>query len=294
VDGPFAFRHASTKAAALSAIGRGCVEPNQAGASGLQKQKIGKKRQATSHIPSYFPASLPAQRHAGIPRNANVRHATIIVGQSDLSVEGIARVLDKTEFKVIACAFSVGHLAPSDLQGHKTILLILDNGCDVKNALQQLKAFRQLHGDPRIAVLTRGIRVADVASLLQAGANACFDQGIPPAIFLKSLELVMLGETFLSAAKLSLPREKTEERSPAGPLSLQELKVLRYLAEGQPNKNIARKLGTAGANVRSRVKSILDKIGVENRTQAAVWAMRSGLLETSKRDGRHGEEENEI
>ena len=215
----------------------------------------------------------------------NIEHATILVGQSSLSLEAIASILDNTEFKVIARACSVDRLAPGDLHWHKTILLILDNGCGVKNALQEIKAFRQLHADPRIAVHTRATRVADVASLLHAGANACFDQGIPPAIFLKSLELVMLGETFLPAAKLSLPRKKAQVRSPVGSLSLQELNILRYLTEGHPNKIIASKLGTAAVNVRSCVKSILRKIGVENRTQAAVWAMRSGLLETSKGKG---------
>jgi two-component system nitrate/nitrite response regulator NarL len=234
-----------------------------------------------------FPLSLPTGRFAGFQGTPmlNIEHATILVGQSRLSMEAIASILDNTEFKVIARACSVDRLAPGDLQRHKTTLLILDNGCGAKNALQQIKAFRQLHADPRIAVLTRATRVADVAMLLHAGANACFDQGIPPAIFLKSLELVMLGETFLPAAKLSLPRKKAEVRTPVGSLSLQELIILRHLTEGHPNKIIASKLGTAAVNVRSCVKSILRKIGVENRTQAAVWAMRSGLLETSKGKG---------
>jgi two-component system nitrate/nitrite response regulator NarL len=211
----------------------------------------------------------------------NIEHATILVGQSSLSMEATASILDNTEFKVIARAYSVDRLGPGDLQ-HKTILLILDDICGVKSAVRQIKAFRQLHRDPRIAVVIRGTRVTDVVSLLQAGANACFDQGILPAIFLKSLELVMLGETFQPTAKLSLPRKKIGKRSRVGPLSLEQLNILRYLTEGHPNKIIASKLGIATVNVRSCVKSIFRKIGVENRTQAAVWAMRSGLLETSK------------
>jgi hypothetical protein len=159
----------------------------------------------------YRPVGLPDFQ--GTPM-LNIEHATMLVGQSSLSMEAIASILDNTEFKVIARACSVDRLAPGDLQRHKTILIILDNGYGVKNALQQIKAFRQLHADPRIAVLTRAPRVADVAMLLHAGANACFEQGIPPAIFLKSLELVMLGETFLPAAKFSLPRKKAEVRSP--------------------------------------------------------------------------------
>ena len=126
----------------------------------------------------------------------SIEHATILVGHSGLTTDAIASILDDTEFKVIARARSVNRLQPGDLQ-HKAILLILDGSCGVQNAVRQVKAFRQLHGDPRIAVLMRAITVADVASLFRAGVNVCFGQDTLPAIFLKSLQLAMLGETFL-------------------------------------------------------------------------------------------------
>jgi two-component system nitrate/nitrite response regulator NarL len=59
-------------------------------------------------------------------------------------------------------------------------------------------------------------------------------------------------------------------------LSPQESRILNSLAEGHSNKVIARKLGAAEATVKVHVKSILRKIGAANRTQAAMWAMRSG------------------
>jgi two-component system, NarL family, nitrate/nitrite response regulator NarL len=62
--------------------------------------------------------------------------------------------------------------------------------------------------------------------------------------------------------------------------------ILRHLAEGLANKVIASEIGIAQATVKVHVKSILTKIGVVNRTQAAIWAMNNGLVvgePTSKR-----------
>jgi DNA-binding NarL/FixJ family response regulator len=62
-------------------------------------------------------------------------------------------------------------------------------------------------------------------------------------------------------------------------LSRRELEVLRLLAEGFANKQIARRLGIAEKTVKAHVSNILTKMGVADRTQAAVQALRRGLLE---------------
>jgi two-component system nitrate/nitrite response regulator NarL len=94
----------------------------------------------------------------------------------------------------------------------------------------------------------------------------------------------MLGETFLSPDVSSHPSE-AQAQSPEpslGPerLSPQEWLILRSLAEGQPNKVIAREVGAAEAIIKVHVKNIFRKIGVANRTQAAKWAKNRGAIET--------------
>jgi two-component system nitrate/nitrite response regulator NarL len=120
------------------------------------------------------------------------------------------------------------------------------------------------------------MQMADIALLFNAGANVCFGAETGPEIFLKSLELVMLGETFLSSAvwpRLSEARVHSSEPSLGRErLSPQERLILRMLAEGEPNKIIARKVGSAESTIRVHVKNIFRKIGVINRTQAAMWA----------------------
>jgi DNA-binding NarL/FixJ family response regulator len=212
--------------------------------------------------------------------------ATVLVGRSDLSLEGLARILDKTDFQVVASAASVDHLAPSDVQQHEAVLLILDAGHDVEAAIRQVQLLKQLHAAPRIAVILGEMRPTDIASLFQAGVNACFAEGATRAIFLKSLELVMLGETLVPATMLSIRRHQeapNPEPAPGGSgrLSPQEECILSNLVEGHPNKVIARKLEIADATVKVHVKNILRKIRVNNRTQAALWAMSHGSLRSS-------------
>jgi two-component system, NarL family, nitrate/nitrite response regulator NarL len=103
--------------------------------------------------------------------------------------------------------------------------------------------------------------------------------------FIKALELVMLGETVLPKAILPLILERQDEMVPAKApedfapkLSRRERLILRLLVEGHTNKVIASKIGIAQATVKAHVKSILFKIGVINRMQAAMWAMNNGLF----------------
>jgi DNA-binding NarL/FixJ family response regulator len=157
--------------------------------------------------------------------------------------------------------------------------------------MRQIEAFKQLHLDPRIAVVTRGGRTADMALLFQAGAHACFGESTNVAIFLKTLELVMLGQTLLPASMLPSASE-VGGRAPAPVsgdpmrLSPQELRILRRLAEGQSNYTIAYEAGITESTVKVHVKSILRKIGANNRTQAAVWARNRGITKGEASSGR--------
>jgi two-component system nitrate/nitrite response regulator NarL len=229
-------------------------------------------------------------------------YATVLVGESILLLDGLAHILRKTNFQVVTSAARVDRLVPAEVRKHKAILLLLEAGPDVGNAIRQVESFRQLHAAPRIAAIARALSSADIGLLFRAGVHACFIDSASIATFLKSLELVMLGQTLVPEAVLSSPRQEGAARSapPSGPthfaasqkpqfvsypLSPHEGQILRNLAQGHSNKFIARYLGTAESTVKVHVKNVLRKIGVVNRTQAAVWAMNRGLLRSSNEEG---------
>src|SRR5580704_13659686 len=80
-------------------------------------------------------------------------YATVLVGQRNLLLEGLAHILDKTEFQIVARAASVDRLTPADMQEHKSVLLLLDAGPDVDTAIRQVQSFKQLHAAAHIAVV---------------------------------------------------------------------------------------------------------------------------------------------
>jgi two-component system nitrate/nitrite response regulator NarL len=134
--------------------------------------------------------------------------------------------------------------------------------------------------------------------VFRAGANGYFVDVMTCEVFIKSIELVMMGETVFPPAFLSFvldpegnrlgqaaPRDENDkairvgtENTLAPQLSTREKLILRCLIEGDSNKRIARKIDIAEATVKVHVKSILRKIRVQNRTQAAIWGMNNGSL----------------
>ena len=133
----------------------------------------------------------------GIQRRS---YSTVLVGPSRM-LEGSARLLDQSDFHVVASAVSVDGLPLSDLRQHELVLLIHNAGPNVETTLRQVRSFTALHEAGRIAVILGTLAWADVVSLFQAGAHACFPEDGPPRdVFLKSLELLMLGTVSHSPA----------------------------------------------------------------------------------------------
>ena len=186
------------------------------------------------------------------------------------------------------------------------MLLVMGTGETPRAAVTQIKLFKTQHPAGRIAVLADCWDLSDMLSVFRAGANACFAKLGTCDILIKSLELVMLGETILpSAMLLPLILEKNEpliepqihasardathldgndtplDGNDTPRLSTREKCVLRYLVEGNSNKLIARKIDVTEATVKVHVKAILRKVRVENRTQAAMWAINHGSFSSA-------------
>jgi two-component system nitrate/nitrite response regulator NarL len=248
----------------------------------------------------------------------------ILVGSDALLREGLARVLAAAEFRIIASRSCIdNHVAGLMTPGHATLLLV-DIGDDFQAALVQVEHFKRLCPGGRVAMLAHHHKFSEMRSAFQAGVNAYFVKIATCEAFIKSLELVMLGETVLPPAMLTIlddEREQPDDRrmgcddqervevrranqyrsndgdfdasddnsdgmngvarassSSSSRLSARHKSILSCLIEGDSNKVIARKMSIAEATVKVHVKAILRRIHVHNRTQAAIWAMNSGLF----------------
>ncbi|GEO18399.1 LuxR C-terminal-related transcriptional regulator [Microvirga aerophila] len=172
----------------------------------------------------------------------------------------------------------------------EVVLVVLETSRrphDMARLIPELKAQCEA---ARIVLLADSFDPDFLVLAYQAGAAGVLHTATAPQILVKSLELIMLGESmFPTAAILSaindladalrhehqpgmteapIKTHSPEERN----LSGREEAILRLLTEGAPNKVIARKLGVAEATVKIHVKAILRKLRAQNRTQAAMWA----------------------
>ncbi|SEF12270.1 two-component system, NarL family, nitrate/nitrite response regulator NarL [Rhizobiales bacterium GAS191] len=228
--------------------------------------------------------------------------ATVVVCPSSLHREGLTRILGAASFHVVAAAASVPEVAPGLLPDSRFILLVFNVSNDDDTALEQIQLFRGLHPTARIALLSGHGQLNNdtIIAAFQAGIDAYF---VNPShdTLIKSLELVMLGGAFMlpaaSSSMLHYPDEaiandsgKNKEVASQGErkytprLSEREVSILRCLVKGDSNKVIARKNNIAEATAKIHVKTILRKTGVNNRTQAAIWAMHNEALIGSMRE----------
>ncbi|MFG1705481.1 response regulator [Nonomuraea sp. M3C6] len=161
----------------------------------------------------------------------------------------------------------VGELAPD--------VLLLDLKMPV---LDGLGALERLTGSPtRVVVLTSVSDRSDVGPAMRAGASGFLYKDVDPPALVQAVRAVHGGQVLLAPeaaeAMLAAPNG-----TPA-PVSLteREREVLALIAAGRSNREIARSLTVAEKTVKTHVSNVLMKLGVQDRTQAALYAVRHGL-----------------
>src|SRR6266481_2959953 len=223
--------------------------------------------------------------------------ATILVGKSILLREGLASILRSANFHILASVSCADDLLASKLQQQQPLFIVVHTGDDFAAAVEQIELFRARHPGGRIAIVADHYMLDELISAFRAGAHGYFVDVMTCDAFIKSMELVMMGETIFPPALSfvldpevdhlgeQVPGDEnnqailvTTDDTFAPQLSPREKSILRDLIEGDANKGIARKIDIAEATVKVHVKAILRKIRVQNRTQAAIWGMNNGSV----------------
>ncbi len=238
-----------------------------------------------------YPRYLELSRSVEPPRtqaaDANVV-STLLVEPNTLLREGLKRILAETAYDPVGLSSNlVEALAGWEADG-RAFLLIMDAARDHQETCRQVQLLKEHQPAARVVMLVDDYDLAEVFAAFQAGADAYLIKSISCEVLIKTLDLVMLGETVFPSAILDLLREQVmqkadgvdiqeagktaEDNVPAKGLSVRETVILRCLMDGDSNKLIARKFDITEATVKVHVKAILRKIHAKNRTQAAIWA----------------------
>ena len=215
---------------------------------------------------------------------------TYLVSESNLFRAGLKHILADTKFQVEIEASAVGELQFRGMDdGCDDKLVIIRKPADIKEIEQEIIQLNQPQKSCRIIILAGSMVTEQMAIGFASGADGYLLEDISGEALLESLNLVMLGEkVFPSQLAAMLTGEMMARNSVRCAafhddlLSERELDIVQLLANGMPNKVIARDLEISEATVKVHLKSILKKLNVANRTQAAIWALNNGLTPPSE------------
>jgi DNA-binding NarL/FixJ family response regulator len=142
------------------------------------------------------------------------------------------------------------------------------------DGVSAIRAIRSADPSARIVALTTYEGDADIYRALSAGACAYLVKDVLVGELVNAIRSAAAGKRVIPAGVARTLAEFT----PRVDLTERELEVLRLVAKGLRNKDIARVLGRADATVKVHLKNILDKLGVEDRTEAVTLALQRGII----------------
>ena len=190
--------------------------------------------------------------------------------------QGIAALLTTQPDMTLVAEASNGLKAIEKFREHRPDITLMDLQMPDMNGLDAMVAIRGEFPDARIIVLTTYIGDAQVLRAMNAGARAYLLKTLLDTELLETIRAVQAGRRRLSAeASYELAEHATDD-----PLTPGEVEVLRLIAAGNANKQIADRLSVSEDTVKARVKNILAKLDASDRTHAAMIGIRRGIIET--------------
>lgn len=197
--------------------------------------------------------------------------------------EGISQLLELNEnIKVIGEAAN-GKECLQLLSRCNADVLLLDINMPEMSGIEVLKAIKMHNYDIKVLMLTIHNEVEYVLKAVDLGADGYILKDSGSRELFKAVECVYNGERFiqpeLTPALNSKLVSRNTDQALIDELTKREVQVLKLLAEGLFNKEIADMLAISERTVKNHISNIFKKIGVADRTQAAVFAIRNGMID---------------
>lgn len=222
----------------------------------------------------------------------------LIVEDHQMTLVGLKMLLEKNNAVEVVGEASNGIEAVQLADSTQPEVILMDIGLPEMDGIEATQKIKQSHPGVRIIMLTSKDNEGDVFASLSAGADAYCMKGISIEALTSAIEAVKEGTAWLDpgVARMVLGRfqgSALSQMNGAGangqapvaaenledcPLTARELEVLKLIVDGLSNPEIAERLTITKATAKAHVHSILQKLCVDDRTQAAVLAMRQGYV----------------
>jgi DNA-binding NarL/FixJ family response regulator len=206
---------------------------------------------------------------------ANVEKIRVmVVDDHPLMRVGVASIVNARSDMMVVAQTGTGEEAVSLFMKHKPDVTLMDLRLPAMSGVDAIRSIRSAYARARFVVLTTYEGDADIHRALEAGAQGYVIKGMPYQTLVDALQRVHRGGRFLPPPVA----RALASRMPNSDLSAREQEVLRLLASGKSNKDIASLLGITEATVKCHVSAILVRLNVSDRTEAVVTALQRGLV----------------
>jgi DNA-binding NarL/FixJ family response regulator len=196
----------------------------------------------------------------------------LVVDDHELVRRGLLDLLGTADDLTVVGAAVDGEDALRLAEQTQPDVVLMDLSMPGTDGVEATRRLARVSPGSRVVVLTSFSENERIVAALEAGAVGYLLKDVEPDELLRGVRAAARGDAPFSprAARVLLPRTGHD-------LSPREREVLRLVAEGLPNKTIARRLGISEKTVKAHLTSVFTTLGVTDRTSAALWAQRNGL-----------------
>jgi DNA-binding NarL/FixJ family response regulator len=204
---------------------------------------------------------------------ANIR--ILCVDDHPLLRQGISGIINNQPDMTLVAEAANGHEAVQKFRELQPDVALMDLRLPDMSGIDALIAIRTEFPEARIIMLTTFEGDVEIQRSLEAGARGYLLKSMPPAELVEAIRHVNAGKKRVPADVAAQLAEHLSDED----LTSREVDVLRHIASGNRNRDIAEKLFISEETVKVHIKHIMDKLGASDRTQAVAIGVRRGIIQ---------------
>ena len=199
----------------------------------------------------------------------------LCVDDHPLFRKGVAALIETQTDMELAAEAGNGRQALEQFRRHRPDITLMDLQMPGMSGIEAISAIRGEFPEARVIILTTHAGDAQISRALKAGARAYLLKGLLRKELLETIRAVHAGQMRLSSEVAAAIAEHVTDEV----LSPREVDVLRLVSGGNTNKEIAARLSLTEETVKSHIRSILAKLGANDRTHAVFIGLQRGIIE---------------